>query len=106
MAKKDRYPSPCDSCEKNNTRCIGCEDWKIRYRYRQKQINAFAKKLFSRGEKGRESFCYSHPDQVRRYVGTHPCKGCGLEKDCDTPCGRYLHWYDLRVEIARKKVGL
>lgn len=39
------YPSPCESCTKEYCREKNCEAWKIRYLYRQKQINAYAKKL-------------------------------------------------------------
>lgn len=37
------YPSPCDSCTQT---CTGksCDRWRIRYLYRQKQINAYARK--------------------------------------------------------------
>ena len=44
------YPDPCLTCEKNNAcdscgRYRHCEKWKTRYRYRQRQINAYAKKV-------------------------------------------------------------
>ena len=39
------YPSPCERCTKEHCREKYCEDWKIRYLYRQKQINDYAKKL-------------------------------------------------------------
>ena len=42
------YPSPCDNCPKDGTkRCDfrKCAPWEIRYRYRQKQINAYARKV-------------------------------------------------------------
>ena len=41
------YPSPCDKC-KHNDGCrnyMTCQRWLTRYRYRQKQINAYAKKV-------------------------------------------------------------
>lgn len=43
--KPSSYPSPCETCIR--TKCLGtdCEPWRIRYLYRQKQINAYAKKL-------------------------------------------------------------
>lgn len=103
----EKYPSPCNACEKAKRCYVPCDKWMIRYRYRQKQINSFSKKLFKSGTtQTKEQFTYSHPDRVRDYLRTHPCKGCRLESTCDTPCGRYLHWYDLRMEMARKKVGL
>ena len=43
------YPSPCEKCRKNkNGSCAvfrSCSEWLTRYRYRQKQINAYAKKV-------------------------------------------------------------
>ena len=43
------YPSPCDSCKyENNGSCKfyrKCQPWLTRYRYKQKQINAYAKKV-------------------------------------------------------------
>ena len=38
------YPSPCDKCTEQKG-CHGCTDWKIRYLYRQKQINAYAAEM-------------------------------------------------------------
>ena len=43
------YPSPCEKCKNNkNNNCTSfrsCQKWLKRYRYRQKQINAYAKKV-------------------------------------------------------------
>lgn len=41
------YPNPCDTCEHDNkcNRWNKCERWKTRYLYKQKQINAYAKKV-------------------------------------------------------------
>lgn len=39
------YPSPCDTCTRAKCLQTDCEPWRIRYLYRQKQINAYAKKL-------------------------------------------------------------
>ena len=42
------YPSPCEKCPKDGTsKCKDkkCQPWLIRYRYKQKQINAYAKKV-------------------------------------------------------------
>ena len=45
----DNYPSPCVKCEHNNggscSKYKSCQPWLTRYRYRQKQINAYAKKV-------------------------------------------------------------
>ncbi len=57
------YPSPCDSCWKHKkTACHyeKCDLWLTRYRYRQKQINAYAKKVLpdyeERQSKWREQY--------------------------------------------------
>lgn len=39
------YPSPCDKCTKKRCNYMQCQPWLTRYRYRQKQINAYAKKV-------------------------------------------------------------
>ena len=43
------YPSPCDKCEHDlNGSCKfyrTCGAWLMRYRYRQKQINAYAERI-------------------------------------------------------------
>lgn len=99
------YPSPCDTCSKS--KCYdGCNDWEIRYRYRQKQINAYAEK--ARITKvvlpvPKNKFCYDHPDAVRRWLKQSPCTGCNAEAVCDTACPAYLRWYDARMKIARRK---
>lgn len=97
--------SPCESCWRQQDCQEGCQLWREAYLSRQKRINAYGKAAW-RGEKSRENadvFTYSHPDHVRRYAKTHPCRGCAFEISCVTPCGRYLHWYDLRMELARKR---
>lgn len=96
--------SPCDSCWRQSVCDNGCDLWEQAYLRRQKRINAYAEAA-CRGRKqpGRDVFAYSHPDLVRQYEKTHPCRGCPLETGCASPCGRYLHWYDLRMELARKR---
>ena len=43
------YPDPCLNCEKKTGESCGkykyCQKWLTRYRYRQKQINAYAEKV-------------------------------------------------------------
>lgn len=39
------YPSPCKKCKKKSCNYRTCQPWLTRYRYRQKQINAYAKKV-------------------------------------------------------------
>lgn len=103
---KNSYPSPCDGCQRpcNYTTC---PDWLIRYRYRQKQINGYAKKLGQLVKtKKREKFVYRHPDEAKRYLKTSPCDNCNAKDVCDTPCSAYLTWYNARVALARKRVGV
>ena len=104
--------SPCDSCWRQPVCDNGCDLWERAYLRRQSKINAYAKAVWrgtvppqSKNKEfcQRDVFAYSHPDLVRRYEKSHPCRDCSLEKGCATPCGRYLHWYDLRMELARKR---
>lgn len=39
------YPSPCDKCTHKTCNYTTCQPWLARYRYRQQQINAYAKKV-------------------------------------------------------------
>ena len=42
------YPSPCEKCPKEGTKMChfqNCQPWLTRYRYKQKRINAYAKKV-------------------------------------------------------------
>ena len=105
MLFPDKAGSPCDSCWRQNVCDNGCDRWEREYLRRQKKINAYGKSAWRLGQKpGRDVFAYSHPDLVRRYEKTHPCQGCAFDVRCETPCGRYLHWYDLRMELARKRI--
>lgn len=85
------YPSPCDSCPKTSCR-QGCSRWKIRYLYRQKQINAYAK---SQGEK-----------PLKIEFSRSPCSNCTAQEYCDYPCKGYLRWYNSRMEAIRRRYGL
>ena len=101
----NNYPSPCEKCDKTY-RCQGCDDWKIRYLYRQKQINAYAENRRKPKPIPDNKFRYEHPDLVRMYMKKSPCDGCKLEKDCDIPCAAYIHWYDSRMRFIRGRHGL
>lgn len=98
--------SPCDGCWRAEYCEDGCESWRGYYLHRQRQINAYAAQAYRGGKKEPQVvFAYSHPDLVRRYAREHPCRDCPLEKGCDIPCARYLHWYDLRLEMVRAASG-
>lgn len=105
MSARD-YPHPCETCEKAKTcrTMTGCAAWKIRYRYRQKQINAYAKR--KKEEIFATKFAYQHPDETRRYLQQWPCEHCEQAEDCDIPCGKYMDWYNARIEVAKKKAGV
>ena len=105
MAKKDTYPDPCLVCD-NTCRGCGCTKWRIRYLYRQKQINEYAKKILRKKAPKTIGFAYSHPDHVAKWLSVSPCNGCKAEHICDTPCEEYLRWYNARINLARKKAGL
>lgn len=101
---QNNYPNPCDKC--SDVSCCqfayGCREWQIRYRYRQKQINAYAKKILSDVDI-REKFKYFHPDEFQTYIAKGPCKLCDNKERCETPCKLYWKWWDERMQIARKK---
>ena len=96
------YPSPCEKCEKDCGHI--CAAWEKRYRYRQKQINAWRVKALAVKVKPlpENKFCYSHPDDVRRWLKNRPCDECRVNRDCDRPCSAYLYWYDSRMKVARR----
>lgn len=100
------YPNPCDTCQ-DAASCkfgYGCTAWQIRYRYRQKQINAFAQKLIQAKPTGETLFAYRHPDETRNYLADGPCKGCKADPVCNVPCPAYLRWWDVRMQILRKNL--
>ena len=41
----NNYPDPCKGCTKKTCNYYICQPWLARYRYRQKQINGYAKKV-------------------------------------------------------------
>ena len=100
------YPSPCERCYKKQTCGQGCLDWKIRYLYRQKAINLYAKKVCRPPQPDNTKFRYLHPDERRIYLRHSPCEECAIKELCDTPCGVYLQWYDARMEWVRGRLKL
>lgn len=99
------YPNPCDTCEKSK-KCPGCIDWEIRYKYRQKLINAWAKKSVQPVLIQKQKFAYSHPDDVREFLRHSPCESCKAEKMCEIPCKTYWKWWDLRMDYFRRRFNL
>ena len=82
------YPSPCEVCTVTHCSGTGCVRWLTRYLYRQKQINAYARKVLPKP-----------PMQ-------DPCAACSINESCDTPCPARLKWWDHRMAQIRKQVGM
>ena len=90
------YPSPCERCSVCS--CTnGCVEWRIRYLYRQKQINAYARQICQPRPVEIKAFQYAHPDEYLNYLRHSPCEGCNVNNICDTPCAAYLQWWDARM---------
>ena len=100
------YQNPCDSCEKC-TDPNGCIAWKVRFRTIWKQFNSYQIRQYRKQEgEIKKKFSYEHPDIVKKYLDDGPCKGCEFELLCDVPCSAYYHWWDARMAIFRKKLGM
>ena len=83
------YPDPCISCTR--TACPkNCGAWKQRYLYRQKQINAYARKSGI------------VPDAPAYEPGKNPCRGCRWEETCDSICVARAKYWDDCLEKVRK----
>lgn len=94
------YPSPCDNCQEEHCPCSGCDAWKKRYHIRQRQINAYARRL-GQGRKV-ERWRYVHPEEGRKEPGKSPCEACSADGACDMPCRAYLQWWDERMGWFRR----
>ena len=95
----DRYPSPCDSCQMPEGDCRGktCERWQIRYRYRQKRINAYAKRLVEGTAPGRQNvWKYPHPEETRRFLAADPCEACMCRNWCNGKCRVKESWKEAK----------
>lgn len=92
----EKYPSPCDKCDKkikdSCDKFRRCEPWLTRYRYRQKQINAYARKLQEAEKEAKQELI-------------KPCIRCQISDYCDFPCKSYLRWYNARMEAIRNHLG-
>lgn len=99
------YPNPCDTCPEC-TSTNGCERWRIRYRYRQKQINAFARHLVEKNSMPEEkaSWVYLHPDEVRRYLDTNPCDACMCREWCEDICKVRADWWEAKMVVLRRRL--
>lgn len=99
------YPNPCDTCPQC-TCTNGCDRWQIRYRFHQKQINAYARQVVEQSASPEEKtiWVYPHPDEARRYLDTNPCVVCMCRDWCDQICKVRADWWDARMEILRRKL--
>lgn len=88
------YPNPCHSCEKQHCLFMKCDPWRIRYLYRQKQINAYARKHDIK------------PTSPERPVLINPCKRCPNANVCHDICKARAEYWDACLEGTRKRVGL
>ena len=66
------YPSPCERCARDEYGCPGCDAWRTRYLYRQKQINAYARKICQPQPVEVKAFRYAHPDEYQHYLRHSP----------------------------------
>lgn len=99
------YPSPCVTCT-NRGGCPGvkCERWLIRYRYRQKQINLFAKRLVEKSaEENPNAWRYGHPDEVRDWINTDTCEKCMCRSWCNGNCKLRQKWRGMRTEKLERR---
>lgn len=86
------YPDPCIGC--TISKCSNmCQKWRTRYLYRQKQINAYARKSGI------------VPDAPVYELGKNPCCGCRWEETCDSICVARARYWDDRMRILRKELG-
>lgn len=112
---QSNYPSPCLRCSRADT-CVGYTGPKGRHLWCQRYETWFKwwwkyfRKVATIGPRDLpddpSKFRYSHPDRVKQYLQEGPCAKCSAQEYCDNPCKAYLRWYDARMEITRKKVGV
>ena len=94
------YPSPCLSCKRAEgcygyTTFGGERRWCSKYEIWFKWWWKYFVKTFAPAQK-----------PAAMDLRVRPCDKCSVEDRCDKPCPAYLRWYNARMEIARKKVGL
>lgn len=100
------YPIPCLNCKENHCDQSGsgyrrCSAWRTWFCWWWKR---FPKMLTeTKSSACDDKFRYAHPDTIIRYIMTSPCDSCSASVNCDKPCRAYLEWYDVRMEIFRKK---
>lgn len=78
----------------------------MRFRTIWKQFNSYQIRKYRKEQEREKKFSYEHPDIVKKYLDDGPCKGCEFELLCDVPCSAYYRWWDARMAIIRKKLGM
>ena len=51
-------------------------------------------------------FRHVHPDVWRRWIAEGPCRGCPCAPHCDEICALRAAWWDDRMELLRRKLGM
>lgn len=104
--KHPNYPSPCLTCERAancQKRSLHghCREWNKWFLWWWKW---FQKNLGKQEPQKREKFYYEHPDIIRKYFFEKPCERCPKNEYCTNPCYKYAAWYDVWVEIAKRRI--
>ena len=87
------YQNPCGSCTRE--KCVRhCAAWDEQYLYRQKLINAYARKYGIA------------PDGLNYELGQNPCDGCRWNEECDSICQARARYWDEGMEQLRKEMGI
>lgn len=86
-------PNPCDTCTRD--KCPkNCASWKTRYLYRQRQIN----------EHARVNGVVPGAPEYRE--GVDPCESCARGETCSQICKARARYWDERMALVRKGLGL
>ena len=88
------YPNPCDTCSRPYRCSSKCQAWTTRYLYRQKQINAYARV---------NGIVPGAPEYT---AGVNPCDNCARAEDCSAICKARAKYWDERMALVRKGLGL
>ena len=79
--------------------------WELDCLQRQFKINAYARRMYTPRLRQVDKILVYHPDEHRRYLRQSPCMGCCAQNFCDRPCEVYLHWYNARMEMVRRRAA-
>lgn len=88
-----KYPNPCENCDKEYCPHF-CEAWRMRYLYRQRRINEYA----------RVNGVVPGAPEYRE--GVNPCDSCARGETCSQICKARARYWDERMALVRKGLGL